>query len=198
MRFAFSFIPTLTVIVAGCGAPNANAPRNADHQQPEIAIRRGGSWSTLSYAPPHIVGPTFQLELSKGVLSGFVSGAPMDVHIGQDEASGYGPSGPVQIAVEQREGDIQVEGMWNGGPVHFTFDPESLSGLVVWRRGRTMASEQACAYQLTTAQPGTLIGTSSCGGMSMGTRLEVDPRLAKMMTPTEMTVVLVAALASPP
>jgi hypothetical protein len=147
------------------------------------------------------VGPSVELQLRQGVLRGFSGGGAVDVRIGHNEASGYGPSGPVQLELSDRDGELVVEGMWNGGPVHFTLSAGALKGSIVRRGGRSLASEQSCGYELgrsDRAGAGAYVGRSSCGGMPQETRLEIDPRVPRLLTPTEMTVVLVAALAAPP
>jgi hypothetical protein len=122
----------------------------------------------------------------------------MDVKITGDEASGFGPSGPVELTVADQDGNTVVSGTWNGGPVHLALAPDSLKGSVILRPGRSLGSEQSCGYELRVRAGSALVGSSSCGGMPQDTRLEVDPRLRAMMTPTEMVVVLVATLANPP
>jgi hypothetical protein len=197
MKFASLFSSIALLLLPACGARIANGTRNAEG--PEIAIQRGGAWSTLTVAPPRIVGPSVELQLKQGVLRGFAGGGAMDVQIGRNEASGYGPSGPVQLEVESRDGQLVVGGMWNGGPVHFTLSDGVVKGSIVRRSSRTIAGEQSCGYELgRTGTSGPFVGRSSCGGMPQETRLEIDPRVPKLLTPTEMTVVLVAALATPP
>jgi hypothetical protein len=199
MRLAWRCVVAVLVPVAGCGGLNASARSEAD-ARPEIAIQRGATWSTLSFAPPRIIGPSVQLELSNGGLRGFAGGGAMDVHIGNGEASGFGPNGPVSISVENHDGQTLVGGMWNGGTVHFTFAAGELHGSVIRRSGgRRLAGEQSCGYELGgTDARGALVGTSTCGGMPQATRLEIDPRVPRLMTSTELAVVLVAALAAPP
>ncbi len=192
---------SLGLLSAGCATAEHGAGANAGAPAlPELAIRRGASWATFSFAPPHITGATAELELNKnGALRGFIGGGTLDVDIRDGQANGFGPSGPVAMDVDVEAGKTVISGMWNGGPVHFTYEAGALRGSVVWRHGRTMASEQSCAYDLEpSGQAGTLAGSSSCGtGLFVGTRLEVDPRLAAMMSPTQLAVVLVATLASP-
>jgi hypothetical protein len=193
-----ALVSVTALALSGCGAGIAN--RTGD-DAPEIAIQRGGAWSTLSVAPPRIVGPTVELQLEHGVLRGFAGGGAVDVQIGHNEASGYGPSGPVQLQLSDRDGEVVVEGMWNGGPVHFTLSAGAVKGSIVRRGGRSLASEQSCGYELGRSGQqgaGAYVGRSSCGGMPQETRLEIDPRVPRLLTPTEMTVVLVAALAAPP
>jgi hypothetical protein len=198
-------VPALaaSLLSAGCATAEHGAGAHASDTAsapPQLAIRRGASWATFSFAPPHINGATAELELNKnGALRGFIGGGTLDVDIRDGQADGFGPSGPVAMDVDVAAGKTVISGMWNGGPVHFTYEDGALHGSVVWRHGRTMASEQSCAYDLKpSGQAGTLAGSSSCGtGLFVGTRLEVDPRLSAMMSPTQLAVVLVAALASP-
>jgi hypothetical protein len=192
-------VPVIALLAAGCGAATTGAGRGEGADRPAIALQRGGSWSTLSVAPPRIIGPSVELQLKNGDLRGFAGGGAMDVHIGNAEASGYGPSGPVELDMENRNGQLVVAGMWNGGPVHLTLAPGALHGSVIRRGSGRVASEQSCGYELDRQEgSGALVGRSTCGGMPQETRLEIDPRVAGLLTPTEMTVVLVAALASPP
>jgi hypothetical protein len=195
MKRAHVVLAALTLL----GCATAGTSSGGGGQKPQIALDRGGHWSTISFALPNINGPNVELQLKKDELVGFVAGSPLDLHLAGDRVSGTGPNGMVDLTFERDQNTTRVEGMWNGGPVHFTMDPGSLRGIVVWRMGQKFAGQQSCSYDLRgTSAPGVLAGTSACGNMAVGARLEVDPRLPTMMSPNQMTLVLLAALASPP
>jgi hypothetical protein len=164
-----------------------------------VAIRRGSAWATYSFRMPRIVGPTADLQLKDGDLRGIIGSQGMDVRIGAGQATGFGPRGPVSLNIAERDGQIEIDGMWNAGPVHFVFGPSLLRGSVVVRSGRTMAQEISCSYQLDRREAtGALVGFSTCAGMPQEARLEVDEAVREVLSRTELAVFLVAALASPP
>jgi hypothetical protein len=115
------------------------------------------------------------------------------------EATGFGPRGPVNLSVTKQGERTEVQGTWNGAPAHLVFDPCGLRGSLVVRRGRTAAEEISCSYQLERREPGgALVGFSTCAGMPQDARLEVDAAIQTVLSPPELAVFLVAALAAPP
>jgi hypothetical protein len=172
---------------------------NRAQGRPGVALRRGSAWVTYSFALPRIIGPTADLQLRDGVFRGLVDGRAVEVKVGQGEAAGFAPRGPASLKISEHDGQVDVDGMWNGGPVHFAFAPSFLRGSVVVVQGRTGAQELSCGYQLDRVEPdGALVGSSACSGMPLETRLEVDPALRQLLSPTELAVFLVTALAAPP
>jgi hypothetical protein len=175
------------------------ASRGGPGSQPEVALRRGSTWATYSLQPPQITGPTASLKLEGGRLSGVIASRPLDLAIQTDQATGFGPGGPVNLSIERERDGTRVEGLWNGAPVHFTFSPSEVKGSVVVWQGRQAAQQVSCAYQLDHIEPnGALSGFSTCSGMPQDTRLEVNAGTAQLLTPSELVVFLVATLSSPP
>lgn len=167
--------------------------------QPTIAIRRGSAWATYSFALPRIVGSTAELRLEDGVLRGLMASRGMDVTIRPGQATGHGPTGPVNVTITEEQDRIEVHGLWNGSPAHLTMSPSLVRASVVVGRGRTGANELSCGYQLDRLEPsGALVGSSACAGMPQETRLEVDTPLRAQLAPRELAVFLLAALAAPP
>jgi hypothetical protein len=167
--------------------------------RPSVAIRRGSTWATYSFALPRIIGPSVELQLKDGVLRGFMASRALDVTIRPGEAMGSGPSGPVNLRIVERDGQVEVDGLWNGAPAHLVVSPSILRGSVVVGRGRTGAQEVSCGYQLDRVESnGALAGSSACAGMPQETRLEVDSALREQLRPHELAVFLLAALAAPP
>jgi hypothetical protein len=183
-------------LAAGCASSNGHGPAT---ERPEIGIRRGGSWSTYSVSPPRIVGPTATLELKDGHLHGSLASRSLDLRMNGPEVTGFGPGGPVRVDIRMNGGETEVEGLWNGAPVHLRFTPEGVRGSVVVARGRTGARELSCFYALDRRESdGSLAGSSTCAGMPQETRLQVSARVAELLSPTELAVFLTAALGAPP
>jgi hypothetical protein len=179
---------------SGCASTGAKGDAPA-----EVALRRGGSWATYSIKPPRIVGPTAALELKDDSLHGMLASRSMDVKITDGGASGFGPGGPVNITITPQDGQTIVDGLWNGGPVHFVFAPDGVKGSVVVWQGRMAAQQASCSYTLDKLEPsGAHSGVSICGGMPQDTRLEVLASTAKVLDPNELAVLLVAAFSAPP
>jgi hypothetical protein len=102
---------------------------------PKIGLKRGSAWSLMTLAPPHLVGPQFNMTLERGVLSGTISGgdAPgggVHVEIKGDNAEGFGPHGPINIQIREENERTIAEGMWNGARVHLAFSSNELRGTV--------------------------------------------------------------------
>jgi hypothetical protein len=190
-----ALITLATVLGLSCAGSNAAAPEG----QPAIAFRRGGAWSTYSFALPRIVGPTAELELKNHALRGFINGGTVSVTIDEDGAHGFGPSGPVNLDVVHEGDELRVDGAWNGGPVHFTFSPERVSGSAVTRGSMVARRERSCGYDLDQRdRGGAFVGTAACMGMPAPALLAIDEPVARKLKPAELAVVLVAILASPP
>jgi hypothetical protein len=181
-------------IVAACAT-------NGNHRDGggQVAIRRGSAWATYSFKLPRIVGPSAELKFAEGTLTGMMASQGLKVQIGDGQATGFGPRGPVNLKITAQEGGVEVDGMWNAGPVHLVISPSMVRGSVVVGRGRTGAGEISCSYQLDRREPsGALVGSSACAGMPQEARLEVDAAVRNVLSPSELAVFLVAALASPP
>jgi hypothetical protein len=187
-------------IAAGFGGLGAcGTMRGPAGSTPEVALRRGSAWSTYNLKLPRISGPNANMVIEDGRLTGLLASRSLDVKIEDGEASGYGPGGPVNVTVTREGGETRVAGMWNGAPVNLRFAPSSVKGSVVVWQGRMVAQQASCGYNLDKVEPnGALSGTSTCHGMPQQTRLEVQAATAKVLTPTELAVLLVAALSAPP
>jgi hypothetical protein len=167
--------------------------------QPQVALRRGSAWSTYNLKLPRISGPNANMVLENGRLTGLLASRSLDVKIEEGEANGFGPGGPVNVTITREGEETRVDGMWNGAPVNLRFAPSSVKGSVVVWQGRMVAQQASCGYDLDKVESnGALSGTSTCEGMPQQTLLEVQAATAKVLTPTELAVLLVAALSSPP
>lgn len=199
------------VLAAGCAAPEKLPDVRGG---PEIGLRRGNAWSTLTVRPPHIVGPDANLILRDSVLSGSLGGELLSVRIVGDGADGHAPAGPVSLTFRVGPASLEASGMWNGNRVRLTFAEDSLHGSVsrwVEELNNSMFSpapnpdapgprpDANCQYVLTElGSDGALSGTSICAGMPVRTRLEVPRSIQAWMTRSELVVVLVALLSAPP
>jgi hypothetical protein len=164
---------------------------------PQIALRRGGSSATYAFALPTILGSTAQLRLEGQTLHGFVGTGSLHVKIDNDRASGFGPSGSIDVGIRQQGGDVLLDGLWNGGPVHLDFGSRWLKGTVV-RWGANVTNPAMCGYDLDHRdQGGAFVGTSTCEGMPQRTWLEVDERVRRTLKASELAVLLAAILANP-
>jgi hypothetical protein len=201
MRMRRDGIAVLAVacLVLGCAGTRGSGRPGAGAGKPEIAIKRGAAWATYAIDPPRIVGPTAELQFSDGNLRGLIGSRALNVTIRDAGADGLGPSGPVNLTVDNGNGETKVDGLWNGAPVHFVFAPNLVKGSVAVRSGRTGADERSCSYQLDQVDKnGALVGYSTCSGLPQLTRLEIDAPVARLLKPNQLAVFLVAAFASPP
>jgi hypothetical protein len=217
---------------AGAGGGGA-AFKDRAGDAPLIGLQRGASWSVMALKPPHFSGPNFHLQLKKNVLSGRISGgtAPsgtLRVKISENGAEGFGPLGPVSMTYTADDRGIEVEGLWNGGRIHFVFSQDSLKGTIASNSffyGRAnpadahgmqsfqnssqlasmadsvdpLPSDVSCEYYLNEVNnDGSLSGGSTCAGMPQQTRLEVPEAARTLLTQPELVTLLVAVLSAPP
>lgn len=171
-----------------------------------IGLGRRASWTSYAVKLPTISGPTAQLRLTDRTLVGFVENSSLRLKIDDDRASGFGPSGSVDVTIRQQGGGggelaLVIDGLWNDGPVHLVLGPMGLQASVT-RWGKNLSQQATCSYHLDRSreQEGVLIftGTSVCQGLPERTRLEIDERVSRMLKPAELGVLLVTILASPP
>jgi hypothetical protein len=194
MRKTTGCLVGVVIALTGCAGL-----RGTPGSKPELALRRGSAWATYTVKPPHITGPSANLVLDDGRLNGFLASGAVDIRIEDDGATGYGPSGPIQLDILREPGETRVDGLWNGAPVHFLFSPEEVRGSVVVRQGKMAVQQSSCAYALGRSEAnGALSGSSTCAGMPQQTRLEVHAATAEVLSASELVVLLVAALAAPP
>lgn len=202
MTSSTRFLPNIKAATLGLFVPALSSCAtngNRTDDRPEIGLRRGSAWATYSFALPRVIGPTAELQLKDGVLRGLMSSRALDVTVGPTEANGFAPGGPASLKISERDGVVEVDGLWNGGPLHLTFGPSFVRGSAIVARGRTGARELSCGYQLDRVDAsGAFVGSSTCSGMPQETRLEVHPAIRRMLSPSELAVFLVAALAAPP
>jgi hypothetical protein len=187
--------------VAGCrtgaGAPSGPPPPKIGL---EVGLKRGGSWTTFNVQPSRVVGPEATLEMKRGEISGFLNGAAVRLKAKADELTGV-VGGRVALDVEERDGNVEISGVWNDDRVHFEVTAESLrgtiTGLVEDRTGRRHLWH--CQYVLDKVESdGARTGTSICSGMPQQTRLEFPSAVDKWLGRGETVVVLLALLSSAP
>jgi len=147
---------------------------------------------------PQITGPNMNLTLDGNELRGFVGAGALSVKLAGDRADGYGPSGPVNVTFGRQGQDVSIDGMWNGGPIHLRVGPDGVHGSVIRRASLRTTASSSCSYNLQERSDSVMTGTSTCIGMPLSTRLEIDPRVREQMTAPQLTLLLVAALGSPP
>jgi hypothetical protein len=186
-----SSVLLLTLAAGGC----AHSPRATS---PGIAIQRGGAWSTISVQLPQITGPDVDLTFDGTRLRGFVGGGAISVKLSGDKADGFAPSGPVNVTISRAGDDLAIDGMWNGGPAHLRVGPDGLHGSVIRRASQRTTASSSCSYNLQERSDAVMTGTSTCIGMPLQTRLEIDPRVRERMSAPQLSLLLVAVLASPP
>lgn len=184
----------LACVLVACASTRA-----ADPNRPELALKRGSAWATYSIQPPRIVGPTANLRLEGGRLRGVIASRALDLKIEEGAASGFGPGGPVNLTIARDGSGTRVEGMWNGAPLGLSFEPQAVKGSVVVWQGQLASQQRSCSYNLDKVEPnGAISGSSTCAGMPQQTRLEVHAAAALVLSPSELVVLLVAALSAPP
>lgn len=165
----------------------------------ELGLRRGSAWSTLTVRPPHVIGPRVNLEIRKGVIAGSIDGRGANLKLDGTSIHGTGPMGSVAVEIADAADKTEIDGTWNGSRVHFTVSPESLKGTISIYQGRRFDQVFRCQYVLDRVeQDGARTGTSICNGLPEETRIEVPAKVQAWLTRTELVVVLLALLSSPP
>ena len=105
------------------------------------------------------------------------------------------------LDVEERDGSVEISGVWNDDRVHFQVSAESLRGTItgVIEASFGRPSDWHCQYVLDKVESdGARTGTSICSGMPQETRLEFPSAVDKWLGRGETVVVLLALLASAP
>ncbi len=165
----------------------------------EIAVRRGSGWTTLAVKPPYIIGPRTNLRLEGGTFRGSIDNQSVRIVIDGEGAHGFGPFGPIAVSVEDGVDALVVQGQWSGSRVHLRITAESFRATVPIWSANDAASTMWCQYVLDTVEPdGAWSGTSTCNGLPEVTRIEIPEAVQSWFTRTELTMVLLALLSSPP
>jgi hypothetical protein len=165
----------------------------------ELALRRGGAWSTITVRPPHVIGPRVTLEINKKEITGTIDGQGLKLTLEAGGFKGHGPNGPVAVDVDGNADQLVIEGTWNGGRVHFDITLDHVKGSLPLLQGRRFSQDFYCQYVLDHKEAdGARLGTSICNGLPEDTRLEVPSRVQGWLTREELAVVLLALFSSPP
>jgi hypothetical protein len=192
-------VAAVTAVLATGGCRQQLQPLRETEGGIEVGLRRGAAWSTLTVKPPYVIGPRVTLHLTKDVFTGSIDGMPVNLKVEPDGIEGRGPSGQVSIDIDDSADKLVIEGSWNGQRAHFEITTDTLKGSLAIRRGRTLSSASYCQYVLDRVEAdGSRAGTSICGGLPEETRLEVPRPVVGWLTRSELVVVLLALLSSPP
>jgi hypothetical protein len=106
--------------VAGCATASSRVhiPSRDAGPGSEIVLRqrtwRGSAWTWLKVRLPQITALDSQMRIQDGRIFGFHQGAPVKLKASADEITGWGPGGAVEMEVWGTDGDLVVDGLWNG------------------------------------------------------------------------------------
>lgn len=149
-------------------------------------------------SPGRLVGPDAHLRIKDNVLTGRLAGGAYQVAIGPDRAKGAGPMGPIDLRLTRLPTGYDVEGIWNGGTVHFVIGEKSITGKAMRRVSAGSIGHMVCNYDIVRTQNGSgFSGVARCLGQREGTRFELQPRLPTDLTQPQNVVLLVAYLVAP-
>jgi hypothetical protein len=204
-------VTMLALAVAGCaqGHPVPELEGGI-----ELGLRRGGEWSTLTVRPPWVIGPRVSLKLANKAFTGNIDGRAVSFVVEKDGIRGTGPTGSVSIDIIDAGPDqVTIEGFWNGSRAHFNIGPQDLKGSLAVYRPATFGRESSmdrpvdprssrlfhCQYVLDRVEKdGSRAGTSTCDGMPEDTVLEIPRAVQGWLTRSEMAVIVLSLLSSPP
>jgi hypothetical protein len=128
-------------------------------------------------------------------LAGQIAGGDYRVSIAADRARGTGPRGPIDLQLTRLPTGYDVQGIWNGGPVHFVMDGRSIRGQAT-RHATDSIATMSCRYDIgRTGDSAPLSGLSWCQGRAPA-RLQLQPGLADLSRPQNV-VLLLAYLTAP-
>jgi hypothetical protein len=148
--------------------------------------------------PGRLVGPDAHLRFKNNVLTGQLAGGAYQVEIGADRARGTGPMGPIDLRLTRLPTGYDVEGIWNGGTVHFLVGDRSITGKAMRRVSAGSIGQMVCNYDLVRGQNGAgFSGVARCLGRREATRFELQPRLPTGLTEPQNVILLVAYLTAP-
>jgi hypothetical protein len=141
-------------------------------------------------------GQEGDLRLDDRLLVGHLGGGAYQVSIGPDRARGTGPMGPIDLRLTPVPAGYDVQGIWNGGAVHFLVGPRSVKGKAVRHVAGGSIGSVSCHYDIVRDSNG-FSGLASCMGASTATRFQLSPRLPSDLSQPRNVVLLVAYLAAP-
>jgi len=148
--------------------------------------------------PGRLVGPDTHLRIKDNVLTGQLAGGAYQVAIGVDRARGTGPMGPIDLRLVRLSTGYDVEGIWNGGTVHFLVGATSITGKAMRRVSAGSIGQMVCNYDLVRSRNGSgFSGVARCLGRREATRFELQPRLPADLTQPQNVILLVAYLTAP-
>jgi hypothetical protein len=141
-------------------------------------------------------GQEGDLRIDNRVLTGHLGGGAYEVNIGPDRAKGTGPMGPIDLRLTRVPAGYDVQGIWNGGAVHFQVGARSVKGKAVRHLAGGTIGSVSCHYDIVRGQSG-FSGLASCMGMRTPSRFQLSPRLPADLSQPQNVVLLVAYLAAP-
>ena len=141
--------------------------------------------------------PAPTLRIEGDVLSGVLADGAYSVQIGTERATGVGPLGPVDISFEKRAAGYEIDGVWNGGRIHFSIDEDRVTGRAVRPITSGDFAYGACRFDLGRAADSLYAGVSQCLGEDTARHFEVRLPGRDGLWEQSDALLLVAYLAAP-
>jgi hypothetical protein len=108
----------LLLPLAGCAQWFPGATRTGGAAGSDIVFRRrtavGVATTSWNVRLPYVTGPGLQMHVKRGRMIGQHEGAGLRVKTSATEITGWGTSGPVEMQIDGIDGEMVVDGLWNG------------------------------------------------------------------------------------
>jgi hypothetical protein len=186
----------------GCAERGAADPRRSFFAADlpdgtEIAVRGPGSRVVLlAVRPPYAVGPSSQIVIKNGRISGQHRGAAFVLQTSPGSISGSGPGGAVEMDVWGDDYQLNAEGSWNGSVGRFRLDPEGLRISAASGPSQVICGRVEGARYFSARYRRTSDGFIQTQGpyVLQEHTLEIGPRLTTYLSREEIIALLMTVL----
>jgi hypothetical protein len=196
----------LLASLAGCaqGSGRVVVPRRDAGPGSEILFRQrsrfGTGWARLTVKLPLVSGPDSHLRIEAGRIVGQHRGQGLRLRTSADEISGWGTGGPVEMQVSGTDGDLMVDGLWNGERGLLAADSVGMRVLAAGRRTGTEGGRGPAgfhSYKFERRGEGFYAGDPR-SETSQETTLELQSGVVAALKREQISALLLLLLSRPP
>jgi hypothetical protein len=134
-------------------------------------------------------------------LMGKIEGQLYNVEIGRDRAWGQGPTGRIDVRLEDRPRGYAVNGTWNGGAISFLVSSEGIHGMASRQVALVDPGLKNCHYDVVKqrGRPSLLV-YERCPGLpdNQPLRFDLPPAASADLADRNTGLLVIAYLLAPP
>lgn len=185
------------VLLLSCITPATLLAKPAEYQVSSSSGNTYGTEYGIYQNPSRLLGRDGTLTIQNQSLTGHLGGGGYQVAIGGNEVRGTGPAGPIYLRITSVPMGHEVQGVWNGGTVHFVLSETVIKGRAM-RRISNSIGYRSCTYDLERIAPGPVFsGTVECMGQGAISRFELNARWRNAVSQGQNMILLLAYLIAP-